>query len=42
VPAIDSKPSKLRLRMKRLVRRTRCFAQTAHLHDLVIEWFSNR
>jgi insertion element IS1 protein InsB len=39
---IESKPSNLRTRMKRLVRRTRCFSKTEHLHDLVIELFSNR
>ena len=39
---IESKPIHLRTRSKRLVRRTLCFAQTEHRHDLVVGLFSNR
>jgi insertion element IS1 protein InsB len=33
---IESKPSKLRTRIKRFVRRTLCFAKTEQMHALVI------
>lgn len=39
---IESKHINLRLRIKRLVRRTRCFSTTAQRHDLVIGLFMNR
>ena len=37
-----SKPSKLRTRIKRLVRRTICFSKTTTMHDLVVGLFINR
>jgi insertion element IS1 protein InsB len=39
---IESKPIKLRTRIKRLVRRTLCFSKTTTLHDLVTGLFINR
>jgi insertion element IS1 protein InsB len=39
---IASKPSNLRTRIKRLVRRTLCFSKTERMHDLVIGLFINR
>jgi insertion element IS1 protein InsB len=39
---IESKHINLRTRVKRLVRRTICFAKTEHMHDLVIGLFVNR
>jgi insertion element IS1 protein InsB len=39
---IESKPIKLRTRMKRLVCRTLCFSKTERLHDLVSGLFINR
>jgi insertion element IS1 protein InsB len=39
---IASKPINLRTRIKRLVRRTMCFAKTTPMHDLVIGLFINR
>ena len=39
---IESKHLNLRTQMKRLVRRTICFAKTEHMHDLVIGLFINR
>ena len=39
---IASKPINLRTRIKRLMRRTIGFAQTASMHDLVIGLFINR
>jgi insertion element IS1 protein InsB len=39
---IESKHSNLRTRLKRLVRRTLCFANTTAMHDLVIGLFINR
>ena len=39
---IESKHINLRTRIKRLVRRTICFAKTEPMHDLVIGLFSNR
>jgi insertion element IS1 protein InsB len=41
-PRSESKPSHLRTRIKRLVRRTMCFSQTTTMHDLVIGLFINR
>lgn len=39
---LESKPIKRRPRIKRLVRRTRCFAKTEGMHDLVLGLFINR
>jgi insertion element IS1 protein InsB len=39
---IESKPTNLRTRIKRLVRRTICFSKTEQMHDLVIGLFVNR
>jgi len=39
---IESKHLNLRTRIKRLVRRTICFAKTTTMHDLVIGLFINR
>ena len=39
---IESKHLNLRTRIKRLVRRTRCFSTTERMHDLVIGLFINR
>jgi insertion element IS1 protein InsB len=39
---IESKPIRLRTRIKRLVRRTICFSKTERMHDLVIGLFINR
>ena len=39
---IESKHINLRTRIKRLVRRTLCFAKTEYRHDLVIGRFINR
>jgi len=39
---IESNPIKRRTRIKRLVRRTSCFAKTTTMHDLVIGLFINR
>ena len=39
---LESKPSNLRTRLKRLGRRTICFSQTAPMHDWVIGLFINR
>ena len=39
---IESKHINLRTRIKRLVRRTICFAKTERMHDLVIGLFINR
>ena len=39
---IESKPINLRTRIKRLVRRTICFAKTEYMHDLMIGLFINR
>jgi len=39
---IASKHSNLRTRIKRLVRRTMCFATTITMHDLVLGLFINR
>ena len=39
---IESKHINLRIRMKRLVRRTFCFSKTEQMHDLVIGLFMNR
>jgi insertion element IS1 protein InsB len=39
---IESKPSKLRTRIKRLVRRPLCFSKTEHMHDLVSGLCINR
>ena len=39
---MESKHSHLRIRIKRLVRRTLCFSKTEHMHDLVIGLFINR
>jgi len=36
---IESKPIRLRTRIKRLVRRTICFSKTKGMHDLVIGLF---
>jgi insertion element IS1 protein InsB len=41
-PQIESQPSTVRTRSKRLVRRTICFAKMERLHDLVLGLFSNR
>jgi insertion element IS1 protein InsB len=38
----ESKPSNLRTRIKRLVRRMSCFSKTEQMHDLVIGLFGNR
>jgi insertion element IS1 protein InsB len=38
----ESKHINLRTRLKRLVRRTICFAKTTAMHDLVIGLFINR
>ena len=38
----NSKPIRLRTRLKRLVRRTICFSKTERMHDLVIGLFINR
>ena len=40
--SIESKPSNLRTRIQRLVRRTMCFSHTTTMHDLVIGVFINR
>jgi insertion element IS1 protein InsB len=40
--SIESKHIHLRTRIKRLVRRTICFSQTEHMHDLAIGLFINR
>ena len=42
LPRIESKPSNLRTRIKRLVRRTSCFSKTEWMHDLVLGLFANR
>lgn len=39
---IESKPLNLRIRIKRLVRRTICFSKTERMHDVVIGLFINR
>ena len=39
---IASKHSNWRTRIKRFMRRTRCFSKTERLHDLVIGLFINR
>jgi IS1 transposase len=39
---IESKHINLRMRIKRLVRRTICFSKTTTMHDLVIGLFINR
>ena len=39
---IESKHINLRTRIKRLVRRTRCFSKTEQMHDLVIGLFIKR
>jgi insertion element IS1 protein InsB len=39
---IESKHINLRIRIKRLVRRTLCFSKTEQMHDLVIGLFINR
>jgi insertion element IS1 protein InsB len=39
---IESKHINLRTRIKRLVRRTICFAKTTTMHDLVVGLFINR
>jgi len=39
---IESKPTTLRTRIKRLVRRTICFSKTERMHDLVIGLLINR
>ena len=39
---IESKHINLRIRIKRLVRRTICFSKTERMHDLVIGLFINR
>jgi insertion element IS1 protein InsB len=39
---IESKPINLRTRIKRVVRRTMCFAKTERLHDRVIGLCVNR
>jgi insertion element IS1 protein InsB len=39
---IESKHIKLRIRIKRLIRRTICFSKTTTLHDLVIGLFIHR
>jgi insertion element IS1 protein InsB len=39
---IESKPIRLRTRIKRLVRRTICFSKIERMHDLVIGLFINR
>jgi insertion element IS1 protein InsB len=39
---MESKPIRLRTRIKRLVRRTICFSKTERMHELVIGLFINR
>jgi hypothetical protein len=39
---IESKHINLRMRIKRLVRRTICFSKTTTMHDLVLGLFINR
>jgi len=39
---MESKPINLRTRIKRLVRRTLCFAKTECMHDLVLGLLINR
>ena len=39
---IERKHMNLRMRIKRLVRRTICFSKTERRHDVVIGLFSNR
>jgi insertion element IS1 protein InsB len=41
-PKIESKPSNVRTRIKRLVRRTICFSKMERMHDLVLGLFINR
>lgn len=41
-PKIESKHITLRTRIKRLVRRTICFANTERMHDVALGLFINR
>ena len=41
-PKIESKPINVHTRIKRLVRRTSCFAKTERIHDWVIGLLLNR
>jgi len=41
IQRIESKHINLRMRVKRLVRRTICFSKTERMHDLVIGLFVN-